>query len=63
MITKVKRRKAAIELTQDERVSRLRSLFGKYKGLTGGTKEFQKYKTEEIDLEEERDARRLRHKK
>ncbi len=54
MKTKTTRLKPWSELTQEERVARVKAGFGKYRGLTGGTKEFQKNKKEEIDLEEDR---------
>ena len=62
MRTKTLKTKPWSELTQEERAIRVRAGFGKYKGLTGGTAEFQKYKEEEIDLEEERAERWARGK-
>ncbi len=54
MNSKTKRMKPWNTLTQQERVARVKSLVGKYAGLTGGVQEFLREKHEETDREERR---------
>ena len=54
MKTKTKAVKPWNKLTQEERVTRVHSLAGKYAGLTGGVEEFLREKHEEIEREERR---------
>lgn len=54
MKTKTTRMKSWNKLTQVEKEARVRSIAGKYAGLTGGVEAFLREKHEEIEREERR---------